>query len=83
MLNFADNLNVNCFLVLSANSFLQTVWNQVRPDKMLGLIDTLMIFLKDFVEKVDFEEKNQQITKNMKNYPVSKLSSGQVLITCS
>ena len=28
-----------------------------------------MVFLKEFFQKVDFE-KNQQTTKNMKNYPV-------------
>ena len=27
-----------------------------------------MVFLKEFFEKVDFE-KNQQMTKNMKNFP--------------
>ena len=35
------------------------------------LFDTLMIFLKEFFETVDFE-KNQQTTKSMNNYPVGK-----------
>ena len=30
-----------------------------------------MVFLKEFFEKIDFEE-NQETTKSMKNYPVGK-----------
>ena len=35
------------------------------------LLDTLMVFLKEFFEKVDFE-KNQRTTKSMKNFPGGK-----------
>ena len=28
-------------------------------------LDTLMVFLKDFFEKVDFEKNNQQMTKEV------------------
>ena len=35
------------------------------------LFDTLMVFLKEFFEKDDFE-KNQQMTKHIKNYPACK-----------
>ena len=35
------------------------------------LFDTLMVFLKELLEKIDFE-KNQQTTKIMKNYPGGK-----------
>ena len=33
------------------------------------LFDLLMVFLKEFFQKLNFE-KNQQKAKNMKNYPV-------------
>ena len=36
------------------------------------LFDTLMVFLKEFFEKVDFEKKKQEMTKNMKNLPACK-----------
>ena len=59
----------------------RTVWTHirqaqqnVRPDldpNSLSLFDTLMVFLKEFFKKDDFE-KNQQMTKLMK-----KLSSMQ------
>ena len=32
----------------------------------------MLVCLKEFFEKVDFEKKNQQTTKNMQNYPVDK-----------
>ena len=35
------------------------------------LFDILKVILKEFFEKDDFE-KNQQMTKNMKNYPSCK-----------
>ena len=35
------------------------------------MFDTLMILLKEFFEKVDFE-KNQQTTKNIQNEPVGE-----------
>ena len=34
--------------------------------------DTLMIFLKEFFEKVDFEKKSADNKKIMQNYPVDK-----------
>ena len=52
---------------------MQTVWTKIRHDKTLGLIwpklfDTLLVFLKEFFEKVDFE-KNQQTTKKHAKLP--------------
>ena len=44
------------------------------------LFDTLMVFQKDFFEKVDFdfEKKQQQIwQESMKDYPTSKELLGQ------
>ena len=35
------------------------------------MFDTLMVFLKEFFKKDDFE-KNQQVAKRMKNGPSSK-----------
>ena len=56
---------------------MQTVWTQIRPDKMSGLIwiqlnlfDTQMVFLKEFFEKDDFE-KNQQMTKKREKIQVN------------
>ena len=43
----------------------------VGPDLDPNCFDTLMVFLKEYFEKVDFE-KNQQTTKNMQNYPGAK-----------
>ena len=47
--------------------------DQIRPDKHQAwsgskLFDTLMVFLKEFFKKVDFE-KDKQMTKNMKKIP--------------
>ena len=33
------------------------------------MFDTLMVFLKDFFEKVDFEKKNQEMTKKLAKLP--------------
>ena len=65
------NAGVVCWYLL------HTVLTRIRPDKMSGLIwvqtvwHMLIIFLKEFFEKVNFE-KNQQMTKLMKNYPACK-----------
>ena len=79
---------------------LQTIWNQIRPDKTLNsstpyqleasadifckqfgtrsgltkcrswpgskLFDTLMVFLKEFFEKVDFEKNQQRQKKSLR-----------------
>ena len=37
-----------------------------------NLVDTPMVFLKEFFENVDFE-KNQQMTKNMNDFPGAKV----------
>ena len=43
------------YLSSPVNLALQTVnWTQIRPDK--SPVDTLMVFLKSFSEKVDFEK---------------------------
>ena len=49
----------------------QTVWNQIRADKTLALIgsklfDLLMVFLKEFLEKVDVKKK--QTTKKLEKF---------------
>ena len=44
---------------------MQTVWTQIRPDILFG---TLMVFLKEFFKKVDFE-KIQQTTKKHEKLP--------------
>ena len=36
------------------------------------LFDTLIVFLKEFFEKVDFEKNQQTTTKNHENYPACK-----------
>ena len=36
------------------------------------MFDTLIIFLKDFLEKGDFEKDQQMTKKSMQNYPVYK-----------
>ena len=46
---------------------MQTVWNQIRTDNMSGLIwiqtvFTLIVFPKEFIEKVGFEKKSQEMT---------------------
>ena len=51
---------------------LQTVWNQIRP---LGSkqFDTLIVFLKNFFEKVYFQKKKiSRRLKSMQNYSVVK-----------
>ena len=58
---------------LPAECHLQTVWTQIRPDKMSGLIwiqlfDTLMVFLKEFLKKIELEN-NQQTTKEHAKLP--------------
>ena len=52
-----------CLQVSSADNLYKQVCTQIRPDKMSGLIWihtvlTLMIFLKEIFEKVDFEKKS-------------------------
>ena len=44
----------------------------VAPDLDPKLFDTLLVFLKEFFEKVDFEKKTADNNKSMKNYPGCK-----------
>ena len=37
-----------------------------------NLLDTQMVFLKEFFKKYDFEKKNQQTKKSMKIFPGGK-----------
>ena len=37
------------------------------------LVDTIMVFLKEFFEKVDFEKNSTDDKKNMQNYPAGKV----------
>ena len=41
-------------------------------DNLSKLFDTLLVFLKDFYEKVNFEKKSRMITKSTQNYPAGK-----------
>ena len=56
---------------------MQTVWTQIRPDKMSGLIwIQTVLHSKGIPERIyrkifDFE-KNRQMTENMQNYSVGK-----------
>ena len=62
--------------VPSAENFCKQFGPRSSPTKCRAwsgskLIDTLMVFLKEFFENVDFE-KYRQTTKSMKNYPLGK-----------
>ena len=65
------------FLQLVSLSLCLPVWSadtcslgkQFGPRSGSKLFDILMVFMKYFFQKVNFE-KNQQRTKNMKNYPI-------------
>ena len=35
-------------------------------------VDTMMVYLKEFFKKNDFEKKSADDKKNMQNYPVGK-----------
>ena len=58
-------------------SLLITFANSLDPDQARQNVGpdldpnclTLMVFLKEFFEKDDFEKKYQQMSKHMKNYP--------------
>ena len=57
-----NSLSTECPLLITfANSF--------NPDQARSnLFDTLMVFMKEFFEKADFE-KNQQTTKKHEKFP--------------
>ena len=62
--------------MLSADNFCKQFGPRSGPTKRQApsgsnLFDTLIVFLKEFVEKVDFE-KNQQTTKKHENFPGGK-----------
>ena len=70
----------NASLTLCQFCLLITIANILDPDQarqIVGLdpgtklFDTLIVFLKVYFEKANFE-KNQQTTKNMQNYPACK-----------
>ena len=60
-----------CLLVASGDNLCKQFGSRLWPDKTSKLFDTQMVILKEFFEKIDFE-KNQQTTKNMKNYSEGK-----------
>ena len=65
-----------CQVVFFADKPLQIIWTQISPTKCRArsrskLSDNLMIFLKQFLENVNFKE-NQQMPKSMKNYAACK-----------
>ena len=55
-------------LVLSADNFCKQFGSRSK------LFDTLVVFMKEFFEKVDFE-KNKQTTKKKKKFPGGSRSS--------
>ena len=59
--------------------FLVRIYNKCRAWSESKLFDTMMVFLKEFFEKVDFEKKNQQTAKTLQNYPVYKLFNDLIL----
>ena len=44
----------------------------VRPNPNSNFFETMMVFLKEFVEKIDFENKVSRRQKKMQNYPACK-----------
>ena len=48
-------------------------WTECRALSGSKLFDTLVVFLKEVFEKIDFE-KNQQTAKSVKKYPIDKES---------
>ena len=51
---------------------LQIIWTKIRTYRMF---DTVIIFLKEFFEKVNFEGSRQSTTiKAIKSYPVYKVT---------
>ena len=63
--------SVVCCMITFANSLdPDQARRNVGPDLDPNCV-TLMVYLKEFFEKVDFE-KCQQLTKSMPNYPEGK-----------
>ena len=61
-----------CLLVLSADNFLQTVWKQIEPDKMSGLIliQTVLhsgVFWKNSEKKSADNKKACKISQHAKS----------------
>ena len=50
----------------------------VSADNLCKLVDTLIVFLKEVFEKVNFVEKSTDDNKSMKNYPACKKSKSEV-----
>ena len=68
-----------CLLMIFANSLGPDQDRQnTRSDLDQKLFVTLMVFLKEFVEKVDFE-KSQQGSKEHANFPNIKELKGNIL----
>ena len=75
-------LKVRQPLSLSICPLLKTfaVWTQIKTDRNSQKVCpdpdpnclTLMVFLKEFFENVNFENKSVQMTKSMQNYPARK-----------
>ena len=57
-------------LELDPDQARQNVWPDLDPYKLL--FDTLLVFLKEFFEQVDFEKKFQQTMKKHPKYSVGK-----------
>ena len=64
-------------LVSSADNLCKQFWLRIRPDKHQAwsgskLSKTLIVFLKEFFEMINFEKKYQQMTKKHAKYLWSK-----------
>ena len=73
-MNKTDNSLTLCLPVLSADNLCKQFGPRPGPTKHRALsgsklFDALMVFLKEFFEKVDFEEKYQQMTKKREKLP--------------
>ena len=66
-----------CHLLITFSNSLDPVQarQNIRPD----LVDTLMIFLKEFFEKIDVEKISRR-QKHMKNYPVGRVTQKFIYI---
>ena len=64
-------LYTTLYLLVPSADILQTVWNQIRPDEMSGLIWIQIVWHSigipgRFLEKVDFEKVQQKTKKHEK-----------------
>ena len=73
-----------CVLMSSAGIISKQVGSRTGPTKCRAcsrskLFDTLMVFLKEFFKKIDFEIKFSRRKKSMQNYPVNYILKFHIL----